>query len=470
MRTKLILAFALVVLVSVAGVVILARFSTAGEVRAFMFPGGMISAQELTQSLADYYQQKGSWQGVESLLKVSGGGGQGWGYGANRAGGMHGMGGMMGQRVRVADADGKVVYDSAGFTGADLLSSEMESAQEIRLDGKLVGYLILEGGMGFTRADESRLVTRLSRAALLAGVISGMVALVVALFLAYQLVRPVRALTVASERLAKGDLSQRVQVKGNDELSLLGKTFNLMAASLQRAEEARKAMTADIAHELRNPLAVQRANLEAMIDGVYPLSVENLQPVVEQNELLTRLVEDLRTLAMADAGQLSLEKVPTHLMNICERVIESVRPQLEGRGIKIEWITLEHSPNFDLVQGDPQRLEQILGNILSNAQRYTPSGGRIELMLTEEGDSLCVRVRDSGPGIPEESLPYIFDRFYRVDRARSRAEGGSGLGLAIARQLAEAHGGSLTAENAREGGAEFTLRLPKAGINQVKSK
>jgi signal transduction histidine kinase len=294
-------------------------------------------------------------------------------------------------------------------------------------------------------------------AALTAGLIAGGLSLLLALLLTYRLLRPVRELTGAAQRLGSGDLSQRVKVSGNDELSILGQTFNNMADSLQQAGESRKAMTADIAHELRNPLAVQRANLEALQDGIYPLTTESLNPILEQNLLLTRLVEDLRTLALADAGQLELEYASTDLLHLTGKVIERFKPQAANHGVKMN---LESDMSEVLACIDPLRVEQIVNNLFSNALRYTPEGGEIAIRVHERERKSILSVHDSGPGIPTESLPFVFERFYRSDRSRSRAEGGTGLGLAIARQLAEAHCGTLTAANHPDGGAIFTLELP----------
>lgn len=216
-------------------------------------------------------------------------------------------------------------------------------------------------------------------------------------------------------------------------------------------------MTADIAHELRNPLAVQRANLEALQDGVYPLQPENLEPILEQNHLLTRLVEDLRTLALADADELDLERTRVDIVKLVKRVVDRFQPQMMANQIRAELASPEKCPSISL---DPGRVEQILGNLLSNAIRYTPPGGHIDIRLNCSQSGIQLEVHDSGPGIPEEALPNIFERFYRADKARSRSEGGSGLGLAIARQLARAHGGRLTAENNPEGGAVFKLTIP----------
>lgn len=312
--------------------------------------------------------------------------------------------------------------------------------------------------MAFSQGDEARLVSRISRAAWMAGLIGAALSLVLALILAYQLLRPVQALTRAARMMAQGDLSQRVAVGGNDELATLGRAFNHMAESLQRAEESRRAMTADIAHELRNPLAVQRAHLEALQDGVYPLTPENLTPILEQNQLLTRLVEDLRTLALADAGQLRLEFQPTDLKALVDNVLEHFMPQIAARRIELR----RHYPEDALphLSLDAQRIGQILNNLLSNALRHTPEGGFIELSLSAAPTAVQLSLRDSGAGIPAEALPHIFERFYRADKGRSRAEGGTGLGLAIARKLAQAHGGNLSAANHPQGGAVFTLTLP----------
>jgi signal transduction histidine kinase len=374
-----------------------------------------------------------------------------------------GMGSMMtNQRIRLADAAGRLVTDTADMqAGGELSADDLIDAQPIRVDGQVVGYLLAEGGMGYSSSDETLLTGRISRAAIVAGLIAGGLSLLMALLLAYQLSRPVRALTQAANRLGSGDLSQRVRVGGGSELAMLGQTFNHMAASLEDAEQSRRDMTADIAHELRNPLAVQRANLEALQDGVYPLTAENLEPVLEQNLLLTRLVEDLRTLALADSGQLSLERTETEIIALTKRLVERFKSQAAARSINLDLKLSGSSDVPVLCHVDPMRIEQILNNLFSNALRYTPDGGRVNILLSVRLKDIELSVRDNGPGIPEEALPHLFERFYRADRSRSRSEGGTGLGLAIARQLAKAHDGELKAENHPAGGAVFTLILPR---------
>ena len=218
-------------------------------------------------------------------------------------------------------------------------------------------------------------------------------------------------------------------------------------------------MTADIAHELRTPLAVQRAQLEALQDGIYPLTMDNLQPLVEQNIQLSRLVDDLRTLALADSGELVLERETVDLQAEITRAVNAIQPQAEINNIQVECIPAA-CPEDMQPSVDSGRLQQILGNLLNNAIRHTPEGGLIRVENGCESGRAWIKVADSGQGIPEESLPHVFERFYRADRSRSRTDGGTGLGLAIARQLAEAHHGTLTAANLPTGGAVFTLTFP----------
>lgn len=461
MRSRLILAFILIALLSVASVAIVFRQSAASQVRAYMFRGGMFGQQGLVVALEEYYRENHTWQGVQdSLLAPMHGQGRGPGNPNAGAGAMMGMMGMASQGLRLADAQGVLVADTADPQASGRLSaSELQGAIPLRSRGAVVGYLLLEGGVRFNRNDEIALVGLINRAVLKAALIVIGFAILLALLLGYRLSQPVQALTRAAGRLARGDLSQRVDVQGDDEIAALGQAFNQMAASLQQAEESRRAMTADIAHELRNPLAVQRAHLEALQDGVYPATPENLAPVLDQNILLTHLVDDLRTLALADTGQLHLEFTPTDFPALIQRVAARFSSQADAQGVALR-IT-SHGACVP-VSLDPIRVEQILGNLLSNALRYTPAGGRIELELHCTSTMARLAVRDTGPGIAEQALPHVFERFYRSDRSRSRAEGGTGLGLAIARQLAEAHQGSLVAANDPRGGAVFTLELPYA--------
>jgi signal transduction histidine kinase len=296
-----------------------------------------------------------------------------------------------------------------------------------------------------------------NRALLLAAITAGAVGLAIALVLSQSLTSPLRQLTAAMQRFAHGERNLQLPSPSGDEVGDLTRSFHGMMTEIERQEKLRKEMTADIAHELRTPLSVVQANLDALADGVYPLTRENLAPIRESAELLDRLVEDLRTLELADAGQLALEKSEVDLPQLLSRVAARFTPRAESLSQRIE---LAPMPAAIAVQADSQRLDQILGNLLDNALRHTSGSGTIRLGLRADAQDVFVTVEDSGPGIPPDQLDLIFERFHRVDTARSRSDGGTGLGLAIARKLAEAHGGNLRAENRPEGGARFILSLP----------
>ena len=459
MRLRFIFAFILIALVSVGSVLVIARQTVIQEVRAYMFRGGMAGVEGLVTGLEDYYREHRSWVGADQLFAFPGqmsGNRRGNQGNPGGFGGM--MGGMMNQRLRLADSKGNLVIDTEPTGVIDgLTTTEIQQAIPLQVGNDTVGYLLPEGGMHFNPGDDNVLLVRLTRSAYIAAGVAIGFSVILALILSSRLIKPVRALTQAATSLSEGDLARRVDIHGEDELAVLGQTFNQMAAALENAEETRQAMTADIAHELRTPLAIQRAHVEALQDGVYPVTDENLLPVLEQNILLTRLVEDLRTLALADSGQLQLDKTPTDYLALVKRILDRFRPQADDRQIEMQFSPQGECQPLDL---DPGRMEQILGNLISNAMRYTPDGGWIKIILECSSSQASLSIQDSGPGIPDESLPHIFERFYRADQGRSRTEGGTGLGLAIARQLTEAHGGILTAANHPDGGALISLTLP----------
>jgi signal transduction histidine kinase len=340
-----------------------------------------------------------------------------------------------------------------------LTDEELEGAIPLYAGGVVVGFLVPEFPVPVPTWIETDLFFRLNRSAIIAAGIAAFLSALLASLLAFVLLRPIRELTGAAQAMGAGDLEQRVLPRGGRETILLAKTFNRMADSLQSAEKRRRALTADIAHELRNPLAIQRANLEALQDGVYPLTAESLETVIQQNLLLEHLVEDLRTLAIADAGEMRLEITSVDLPALLNRRGGELAPEAAARSVELR---TELAADCPPVEADPARIGQITLNLLRNALEHAPPGGWVELGLTCAADAVEITVRDSGPGIPEEDLPHIFERFFRGDKSRERLRGATGLGLSIARQLAVAHGGSLIAANHPEGGALFRLTLPAA--------
>jgi len=248
-----------------------------------------------------------------------------------------------------------------------------------------------------------------------------------------------------------------VKLKSRDEIGQLGESFNHMIEGLRRSEEVRQTMTADIAHELRTPVTIIQGTLEALLDGVYEPTSETIAPIYEETLNLGRLIDDLRDLALAEAGELRLEREPVDLGAVIRQVTETAMLSSEGAPA----IVIEIDPTIPEVSLDSKRIRQVFVNLLSNALRYTPSDGEVRVELSRRSNGLELSVSDTGIGIAEADLPRLFERFYRGDPARNRT-GGSGLGLAIAKQWVEAHGGRISAENCPDGGARFAVWLPMA--------
>ncbi len=448
---KLSLAFLAISLAAIGVVAVVSLRATGEQFRQYVVASGMTGQPAWAQTLTEYYATYGSWDGVAELLAQLGPGGMGMGRG-------WGATGVTGPNLAVADTAGRVLASKTGELVGELLpASVLAQGLPLALDGQPIGTLlsvrsadmVLDAqGQAFLRQVQTSLVW----AALLAALLS----LGLGVLVSRLLTAPLARLTRAAQAIAGGDLFQRVSVPGNDEIGVLGDAFNHMSASLVEAETLRKNLVADVSHELRTPLTVVQGNLQAILDGVYPLDLAQVASLYDETRLLTRLVDDLHDLALADAGQLRLECAPVDLVDLARTAVGQFSPIAEAAGVKLE---LEAGEAVSVIEGDADRLAQVLRNLLSNALRHTPAGGRVALRVARSGERIQVQVADTGSGIPPEDLPHVFERFYRGDKSRSRRGGGAGLGLAIARQLVAAHGGQIAVSSLAGQGTTFTITL-----------
>jgi signal transduction histidine kinase len=341
--------------------------------------------------------------------------------------------------------------------GQQLPPSAYAHGVAVRVSGRIVGTVLMDGRPPPLSRIDSLFLSSTEHALILGALASVAIALALGIVLTRSLTHPVRELTSALHAMAGGELQQTVPVRSRDELGELTAAFNKMSTDLALANTQRRQMTADIAHDLRTPVTVIAGYLEALRDGVLPPSPERFAILFEEARHLQGLIEDLRTLSLADAGELALHLEPIAPHALLERIAATYSHQAEQRGVSLVVAASEHLPSL-LV--DVARIVQVLDNLVGNALRYTPSGGTITLSAQATPQGTLLRVSDTGEGIKPEALSRIFDRFYRADVARSQSQGESGLGLAIARALVEAHGGTIRAESEPGHGATFAIVMP----------
>jgi len=265
---------------------------------------------------------------------------------------------------------------------------------------------------------------------------------------------PLGDLIDAAENVEAGNYSVRVRARGPRELRSLASAFNSMSGRLESSERERRRLLADVTHELRTPLTIMQGNLEALLDGVYPADPAHLEPILDETRVLSRLVDDLRTLSLAEAGALTLHREPTDIGQLLTDSVASFRVQADSAGVELATVVDGVLPQLEI---DPVRMREVLSNLLSNALRYTPRGGTVRVGASLSDGTVRISVRDSGPGIAAEALPHIFDRFYKSDESR-----GAGLGLAIAKSLVVAHGGEIDATSEVGHGTDMRFTLPIA--------
>ena len=437
LTTKLILAFLLVSLFSTAIIVGFTRFATNREFDKFV--NNQYQA-DLVDELAAYHQENQTWEGIENLYDRGHDGGRPLFF-------------------SIADPNGIIVV--AGMNnhpGEIVRPNEFNAGTPIQVNGETVGILLFNAPPD-KNPLEDEFIRRLSQSIYLSAIGTILIAFILGAILSRTITRPIRELTKATHEMAGGKFGQQVPVRSRDEIGELASSFNKMNDDLARSFNLRKQMTADIAHELRTPLSLIIGHAEAVHDGVLPASKENFEIIREEAERLEQLVNDLRTLSLADAGELSVDFQPVEINKLLSDIQSHYLVPFNQKRI-----TLDLEPASVILRAnlDPIRFSQVLMNILDNALRYTPEEGRVLISTKQNGDQVEITIQDSGDGVTSEDAAHLFDRFYRADASRTRDSeaGGSGLGLAIAKSIVEMHKGKIWAESEKGKGLKVIIQLP----------
>ena len=439
---RLSVTFAVIILVTVGTIYFFVSQRIAVEMENYKKISVLYSSNQIRYRLYVFYSGNESWEGVQSVVEDTAD--------------------VSGTRIILVAANGTVIGDSRGkeFLGTNYTDSS-ESPIELTWNKELVGraYIIPDPTAGVWAVPFLRLSASINRSLLLGGSLAIAIALILTFVLSRRITSPIGVLAKAARRLGRGDLSQRVELQGEGEVAALAQAFNSMAADLEHAEQLRRNLVADVAHELRTPLSNIQGYLEAIRDRVMKPDAATIRSLNEEAALLSRLVDELQELSLAEAGELKLVYQAEDIAKLVKQAVTPWQPQLTTKEISL---SLDLPDNLPLVNIDWQRVNQVLHNLLENAVAHTGKGGTINVAATTQGDWVEVCVSDTGEGIPAEDLPNIFERFYRVDKSRARATGGSGLGLTIAKRLVEAHGGKITVQSKLGKGSRFSFTLPIA--------
>ena len=442
--TKLILSFLTIGIISVTVIFLTARWNTRQEFIRFLTDQ---DRSDIIAQLTEYYEVNRTWAGAEVYLFPNGG--------------HQGPGGGPPRRIPfiLTDPKGHVLIANGRYDIGDQVSaSDLRQGVSISDEGKVVGVLVPMPMPFQGQPREVQFIQRITLYLLYGALVGMVIALVLGIILARNLTRPIRELTRATHAVSEGDLSQQVPVRSRDELGELAQAFNKMSSELSRSINTRKQMTADIAHELRTPLSLILGHAEAVHDGVLPPSTENFEIIREEAARLEHLINDLRILSLADAGELSMQFETVEPQRLIQEVAGLYQFQAQKKNISVK---LEIDPDLPDIQVDPGRMTQVLTNILDNALRHTPEGGSITLAARKVEDMVELSVQDTGPGLSIEDADRIFERLYRADPSRYREDGGSGLGLAIAKSIVQAHNGQILAESTPGSGLKIMIRLPE---------
>ncbi len=444
-RFKLTLAFLLIGLLGVAVGAFFASRTASGAFQQFTFTRNQ---EDIVTRLVMYYEENTGWGGLAASFPPFDQTAPGAPHIPLREPGI----------LLVADAAGRVLLPAPGRQIGELLPADvLANATPIESGGVTVGWLLVPKDAFARTRGEEQFLGRFNTALIVGSLTAFALSVILGAFLARSLTRPLQDLTEATRAVADGDLQRQVPVRSRDEVGTLAASFNRMSSALDRAQHLRRQMTADVAHELRTPLSIIVGHLDAVDEGVLPANGQTIGIMRDEAVRLSHLIDDLRTLSLADAGELALARTPIEPGLLLQRSAAAHQPAALAAGIEL---VVEASPDLPRVDLDPERMAQVIGDLLDNALLHVPHGGRIVLAARPAAEGVEICVQDNGPGIPAEDLELVFERLYRSDASRQRHAGGSGLGLAIAKSIVEAHGGSIRAESAPDGGTTIVFSLP----------
>jgi signal transduction histidine kinase len=459
---KLIIAFLAVSLIGVLLASVLARWITTQEFNRLV----MQQAQSnFMAEVTDYYQSRGSWVGVTDFFRQKAESPDPPPRPVNPPGPSAVPPREPGARpasivpIILIDQNGFVMHPVPPYRAGDIVPpAELAQGIPVMFGGKAIGTILAIGSAPPLSQAEQQYLDRTDQALFASALGSVIIALVLSVVLASTLSKPVRELTGAIRSMARGKLGIAVPVRSRDEIGQLTAAFNQMSSDLARSNKLREQMTADIAHDLRTPLTVIGGYIEALRDGVLDATPERYEVMHQEVQHLQRLVEDLRTLSLADAGNLKLNRQPIAPRSLLEQIAVAFRHQADQKKVALQVLA---GPELPAIRVDEIRMSQVLGNLMNNALRCTPEGGHIVLTAEHRAQETRLAVSDDGVGIAPESLPHLFERFYRADTSR-HSDVESGLGLAIAKSIVQAHGGDITVTSDGMGkGSRFAIRLPE---------
>lgn len=475
---KMMISFMMIIVIGGAVIAFTINFSTSRSFKAMVNESDIAYAEELAIAFSLYYQETGRWEGVESLIRLPSqmgmhgfdtmrrfrSSGQNSGMAFSEHMHINGRGEFRALPVVLTSTSGSVFFSSIDIGNVDFY--EKSGASVYGNDNRVVGIIYAGSMIGSELLPvQNAFLSSVKEAILWASFVVILVTFIIGYFLVKNITTPVIILHEASNRIAKGDLEVRVNLKRQDELGELAEGFNSMAESLQKAENWKRQIIADSAHELRTPVSLIQGHLEMMLEGVYPINKDGIKTIFDETVLLTSLISELQELSSAEAGQTTLVMKKLAI----DEVIESIKNTFK---VRMEEKNIEFNINIDStlpeITGDRQKLYQVLLNIISNSLKFTQFGGSIIISAIYNSSSslISLAVEDSGPGINREERLKIFDRFYRIDKHRNRDGGGSGLGLAISSEIIRNHGGSIIAVDPLSGkGTRILITLPVRSLS-----